>query len=80
MGTRNTYSAEDYRSMWLIGLYHRVLRQTIEYLVDREEGQNMVEYALVATLISIVAITIILLFGPYLDNLFGDVVNGLSSA
>jgi Flp pilus assembly pilin Flp len=66
--------------MWLTGAYHHALRKTFEYLADHEKGQNMVEYALVATLISIVAITIILLFGPYLDNLFGDVVNGLSSA
>jgi Flp pilus assembly pilin Flp len=66
--------------MWLMGVYRRVRRATREYFLDHEEGQSMVEYALVATLISIVAVTVILLFGPYLDNLFGDVVNGLSSA
>ncbi len=56
------------------------LREMIESLYTREEGQDMVEYALLAALISIVAIAIILLVGPYLKNLFQDVVNGLGSA
>jgi Flp pilus assembly pilin Flp len=46
----------------------------------QEEGQDMIEYALLAALISIVAIAIILLVGPYLINLFQDVVNALNSA
>lgn len=52
----------------------------MENLVKREEGQDMIEYALLAALISIVAIAIVLLVGPYLKNLFQDVVNGLASA
>ncbi|MGH2443662.1 MAG: Flp family type IVb pilin [Chloroflexota bacterium] len=40
----------------------------------------MIEYALLAALISIVAIAMIILVGPYLTDLFGDVVNGLKSA
>jgi pilus assembly protein Flp/PilA len=56
------------------------LREMIERLVNREEGQDMVEYALLAALISIVAIAIIVLIGPYLKDLFQDVVNGLDSA
>ena len=46
----------------------------------REQGQDMVEYALLAALISIVAIAMILLVGPYLDNLFRDVINAINSA
>ena len=46
----------------------------------REEGQDMVEYALLAALISIVAIAIIILMGPYLKNLFQDVINAVNSA
>jgi pilus assembly protein Flp/PilA len=56
------------------------VRALLQSLVTREEGQDMVEYALLAALISIVAIAIILLVGPYLKNLFQDVVNGLGSA
>jgi pilus assembly protein Flp/PilA len=47
--------------------------------LEREEGQDMIEYALLAALISIVAIAIILLIGPYLANLFEDVVNALGT-
>ena len=54
-----------------------VLRELITRLTNREEGQDMIEYALLAALISIVAIVIILLIGPYLDNLFQDIVNAL---
>jgi pilus assembly protein Flp/PilA len=56
------------------------LRSTVRHLFEREEGQDMIEYALLAALISIVAIAIILLVGPYLDNLFKDVVNALGTA
>jgi pilus assembly protein Flp/PilA len=60
----------------LLTLIHRLLGP----LGVREEGQDMVEYALLAALISIVAIAIILLLGPYIQNLFQDVVNALSTA
>jgi pilus assembly protein Flp/PilA len=56
------------------------LREMIAAAFEREEGQDMVEYALLAALISIVAIAIIILVGPYLKDLFQDVVNGLGSA
>jgi pilus assembly protein Flp/PilA len=59
------------------------LKEMLDSLVarlEREEGQDMIEYALLAALISIVAIAVILLVGPYLRNLFQDVVNALGSA
>ena len=55
------------------------LREVIAGLFAREEGQDMIEYALLAALISIVAIAIILLIGPYLDDLFKDIVNALGT-
>ena len=54
------------------------LQETLARLLNREEGQDMIEYALLAALISIVAIAIIVLIGPYLKDLFQDVVNGLA--
>ncbi len=48
--------------------------------LEREEGQDMIEYALLAALISIVAIAVILLLGPYIKNLFQDVVSALGSS
>ena len=56
------------------------LKPAVRPLFEREEGQDMIEYALLAALISIVAIAIIILIGPYLDNLFEDVVNALGVA
>ena len=56
------------------------LQEIIARLTNREEGQDMVEYALLAALISIVAIAIIILVGPYLVDLFQDIVNGLGAA
>ncbi|MGI8825157.1 MAG: Flp family type IVb pilin [Chloroflexota bacterium] len=56
------------------------LRELIGRFTSREEGQDMVEYALLAALISIVAIAIIVLVGPYLKDLFQDIVSGLGSA
>jgi pilus assembly protein Flp/PilA len=61
---------------------HMKLQDMLQNLVarlEREEGQDMIEYALLAALISIVAIAIILLVGPYLKNLFQDVVNALGT-
>jgi pilus assembly protein Flp/PilA len=56
------------------------LREIVTNLFEREEGQDMIEYALLAALISIVAIAIIVLIGPFLKNIFQDVVNALNSA
>jgi pilus assembly protein Flp/PilA len=66
--------------MTFVGAQQVKIQQWLEDLFKREEGQDMIEYALLAALISIVAIGIILLVGPYLKNLFQDVVNGLNSA
>ena len=55
------------------------LQEMVQRVSQREEGQDMIEYALLAALISIVAIAIIILIGPYLKDLFQDVVNGLGN-
>ena len=55
------------------------LRNVIELATRDEEGQDMIEYALLAALISIVAIVMILAIGPYIQNTFQDVVNALKS-
>jgi pilus assembly protein Flp/PilA len=67
---------------YAVGLETRI-GKTLHNLIarlEREEGQDMIEYALLAALISIVAIAIIILIGPYLQNLFQDVINALNSA
>ena len=54
-------------------------RDALAKLTRDEEGQDMIEYALLAALISIVAIVMILLIGPYIQNTFKDVANALAS-
>jgi len=59
------------------------LREMLDHLaapLDREEGQDMIEYALLAALISIVAVAVVLLIGPFIGDVFQDVVNGLNQA
>ncbi len=52
----------------------------IARLNEREEGQDMVEYALLAALISIAAIAVIIGIGPKLITIFQNVVSGLNTA
>jgi pilus assembly protein Flp/PilA len=43
----------------------------------REEGQGLVEYALILVLVAIVVIAILLLLGPVVGNVFSSVVGNL---
>ena len=63
-----------------ITLQLAALRDYVASALDREEGQDMIEYALLAALISIVAIVMILAIGPYIEDTFQDVANALKSA
>ena len=42
--------------------------------LPREEGQGLVEYALILVLVAIVVIAILLLLGPALGNVFSNIV------
>lgn len=44
---------------------------------SREEGQGMVEYALILVLIAVVVITILAVVGKQVNNVFSNVSNGL---
>lgn len=43
----------------------------------REEGQGLVEYALILVLVAVVVIVILALLGPVIGNVFSAVVQGL---
>jgi pilus assembly protein Flp/PilA len=45
--------------------------------LPREEGQGLVEYALILVLVAIVVIAILLLLGPVVGNVFSNVVRNL---
>lgn len=46
--------------------------------LPREEGQGLVEYALILVLVAIVVIAILLLLGPIVGNVFSNIVGNLS--
>ena len=45
----------------------------------REEGQGLVEYALILVLVAVVVIAILTLLGPQVGNVFSKITNGLSA-
>lgn len=47
--------------------------------LPREEGQGLVEYALILVLVAVVVIAILTLLGPQVGNVFSQITNGLSS-
>jgi len=42
--------------------------------LPREEGQGLVEYALIILFIAIVVVAVLLIFGPAIGNLYSTVV------
>ncbi len=47
--------------------------------LPQEEGQGLVEYALILVLVAIVVIAILLLLGPIIGDVFSSVTSGLGS-
>jgi pilus assembly protein Flp/PilA len=45
--------------------------------LPREEGQGLVEYALILVLVAIVVIVILAILGPAIGNVFSNVVNAI---
>ncbi|HMM29816.1 MAG: Flp family type IVb pilin [Chloroflexota bacterium] len=45
--------------------------------LPREEGQGLVEYALILVLVAVVVIIILALLGPAIGNIFSKIVNSL---
>jgi pilus assembly protein Flp/PilA len=45
--------------------------------MPREEGQGLVEYALILVLVAVVVIVILALLGPAIGNIFSNLVSAL---
>ena len=45
--------------------------------LPREEGQGLVEYALILVLVALVVIVILTLLGPQIGQVFSDIVEAL---
>ena len=52
--------------------------KALRRLFKRDEGQDMIEYAVLAAFISIVAIAVIRLIGPLLTTIYTNIQNALS--
>jgi pilus assembly protein Flp/PilA len=48
--------------------------------LPREEGQGLVEYALILVLVAIVVIAILTVLGPQIGDVFSNVVSGLDTS
>lgn len=46
--------------------------------LPREEGQGLVEYALILVLVAVVVIVVLILLGPIVGNVFSDIIDGLN--
>ena len=50
------------------------------YHPRNEEGQGLVEYALILVLVAVVVIVILALLGPTIGNIFSNISKGLTRA
>lgn len=47
------------------------------FYVPQEEGQGLVEYALILVLVAVVVIAVLLLLGPAVGNVFSTIIENL---
>jgi pilus assembly protein Flp/PilA len=45
--------------------------------LPREEGQGLVEYALILVLVALVVIVILVLLGPAIGNMYSNIVSSI---
>jgi pilus assembly protein Flp/PilA len=57
--------------------YVKMIVDLYSPVTEEEEGQGMVEYALILALVSIVAIAVLILLGPSIADIFQDVDDAL---
>lgn len=48
-------------------------------LVHTENGQGLVEYALILVLVAVVVIAILALLGPAIGNVFSEILDGINN-
>ena len=57
--------------------YLRFLRTHWQIKRTTEEGQGLVEYALILVLVVIIVLVVVALLGPWVGNMYSNVVNAL---
>ena len=48
--------------------------------LSREDGQGLVEYALILVLVAIIVIAVLILLGPQIGNVFSRILDALGTA
>ncbi len=66
------------RTLW--GDQMRKAMKRIKKIFEREQGQGMIEYALIISLIAIVVIAAVIFFGNSLTGIFNNTAHSLSDA
>jgi Flp pilus assembly pilin Flp len=61
-------------------LWIRLVDVWLPRLIRKEEGQDMVEYALLMSLITLATFAVLVLVGPAIKNLFQSIVDNLGTA
>jgi Flp pilus assembly pilin Flp len=51
---------------------------TLKRFIREDDGQDMIEYALLASFISIVAIVALRAIGPLVNTIYGNIQNALT--
>ena len=49
------------------------------YRPQNEEGQGLVEYALILVLVAVVVIVVLAILGPTIGNIFSNIIGGLKN-
>ena len=60
----------------LISVYGGII---MIYRPQNEEGQGLVEYALILVLVAVVVIIVLAVLGPTIGNIFSNVIVGLNA-
>jgi pilus assembly protein Flp/PilA len=47
--------------------------------LPREQGQGLVEYALILVLVALVVLAVLMILGPQIANVFSKLTNGLQT-
>jgi pilus assembly protein Flp/PilA len=58
-----------------MGLWHWLLAQAAVH--RREQGQGLVEYALLLIFVAVVLIALLTILGPGLTNIYADIIEAL---
>jgi len=69
---------KEVKTQVVTDLYIR-MHEALLRLQDRQEGQGMVEYALILVLIAVVVIVVLTIVGGQVKNVFSNISNGLNA-